>query len=284
MTITTTVESREALQLIAAEAAKGELVFPTHAAVTVRIRRALDDPDIHVAAAARLIQADPVLSARVVAVANSSAFSPAGGAIADVRSAVSRLGFRTLRSLATAVLVRQMGGAPIAAAHRDLAAKLWEHTAHVAALSQVLARRVTRLDPEIAMFAGIVHEVGGFYLLSRAADFPGLLDGDPAEWDSEGEFAVGRAVLHALSVPEQVSRAVEHFWQGFLAMPPRTLGDTLLLADDLAPVASPFHLLKDSNGEEVPSSIDMVIGAETLTAILEESAAEVESLATALRL
>ena len=95
---------------------------------------------------------------------------------------------------------------------------------------------------------------------------------------------MGRAVLHALSVPGQVSSAVEHFRQGFLAMPPRTLGDTLLLADDLAPVPSPLHLLKDRNGEEVPSSIERVLGAETLTAILEESTAQEESPATALRL
>jgi len=47
-----------------------------------------------------------------------------------------------------------------------------EHTAHVASLAHVIARRVTRLDPETALFAGIIHEVGGFYLLSRVKDHP----------------------------------------------------------------------------------------------------------------
>ena len=41
--------------------------------------------------------------------------------------------------------------------------------------ARVLARRVTRQNPDAAFFAGIVHEVGSFYLISRAADFPGLL-------------------------------------------------------------------------------------------------------------
>ena len=278
------MDNRDALEKIASEAGKGELAFPTHAEVTLRVRRALENPDLHVDAAARLIQAEPVLSARIVAVANSAAFNNTGRAFADVRTAVGRVGFRTARSLATAVLMQQLGGKAVAPAHRSLSAQLWEHTAHVAALAQVLARRVTHLDPEIAMFAGIVHEVGAFYLLSRAEEYPDLLDGDAEGWYGEGEIIVGRAVLRALSVPGQVTDAVEHFWQGYLAMPPTTLGDTLLLADDLAPVQSPFHQLKDRNGEDVPSEIEMVIDNETLTEILKESAGEVKSLTGALRL
>ena len=46
----------------------------------------------------------------------------------------------------------------------------------MAALAHVLSRRVSHVDAETAMFAGIVHEVGGFYLLSRAEEFPALLE------------------------------------------------------------------------------------------------------------
>ncbi|MBI3376549.1 MAG: HDOD domain-containing protein [Betaproteobacteria bacterium] len=278
------MDNRDALAKIAAEAGRGELAFPTHAEVSMRVRRALEDPELHVDAAARLIQAEPVLAARVVAVANSATFNDAGRPFADMRTAAARVGFRTAHSLATALLMQQLGGKAVAPAHRSLSVRLWEHTAHVAALAQVLARRVTRLDPETAMFAGIVHEVGGFYLLSRGTEYPELIEANAQGWQGEGEVIVGRAVLRALSVPEQVSEAMEHYWQGFLAMPPRTLGDTLLLADDLAPVQSPFQLLKDRNGEDVPCEIEMVLGTETLTEILQESAGEVKSLTEALRL
>lgn len=278
------MDNRAALERIAAEAGRGELSFPTHAEVTMRVRRALEDPDLHVDAAARLIQAEPVLSARVVAVANSAAFNNTGRAFADVRTAVARVGFRTARSLAIAVLMQQLGGKAVTPAHRSLSARLWEHTAHVAALAQVLARRVTRLDPETAMFAGIVHEVGGFYLLSRGQEYPDLLGANAEGWHGEGEVLVGRAVLRALSVPEQVTEAMEYYWQGYLAIPPHALGDTLLLADQLAPVQSPFQLLKDRNGEDVPFELEMVLGTETLSEILAESAGEVKSLTGALRL
>jgi len=277
------MDRREIFKSIAAEASRGELSFPTSAQVAMRVRQALDKPDCHIDAAARLVQAEPLLAARVVAIANSITYNRSGREITDVRSAVARLGFATVRALAMALVTRQLAGAPRVEGEGKLAATLWEHTAHVASLAQVIARRVTHQNPETAMFAGIVHEVGGFYLLSRAHEFPGLLDGDPAEWVDGGEAETGRAVLKVLSVPEAVTHAIEGFWDGYLAMPPTTLADTLLLADELAPVASPLHPMGgDQRGEGMKASIDMVIGEETLASILKESAEEVASLTGAL--
>ena len=91
------------------------------------------------------------------------------------------------------------------------------------------------------MFAGIVHEVGGFYLLSRAEEFPGLLEGDAEDWAEYGEKIIGRGVLKKLDVPAPVLTAVESLWTGVGANPPATLGDLLFLANQLAPVASPLH-------------------------------------------
>ncbi|HXE40658.1 MAG TPA: HDOD domain-containing protein, partial [Azonexus sp.] len=159
------MDIQTALDAIAADAARGEMVFPTHTEIALRVQRALDDPDCSIDQLSKLIAAEPMLSARVVGIANSVAYNPSGRAMSDVRSAVSRLGFNTLRTLVTAVIVRQMQGMSQSPEHRQLAGRLWEHTAHVAALARVIARRVTRQDPEAAFFAGIVHEVGGFYLI-----------------------------------------------------------------------------------------------------------------------
>ena len=278
------MDKRDAFKAIAADVAKGELAFPTSAQIALRVRRALDDPECHIDAAARLVQAEPLLATRVVAIANSVVFNRSGREITDVRTAVARLGFRTVRALATALVTRQLAGAPAAESSQALAAQLWQHTAHVASLAHVIARRVTRQDPETALFVGIIHEVGGFYMLSRAEDFPGLLDGEPTEWIEGGEVDVGRAVLGVLSVPAPAMAAVEAYWDGFLAMPPVTLADTLLLAEELSPVASPLHRLGGrEHGAGMTATIDMAIGAETLTSILEESAEEVASLTGALQ-
>jgi HD-like signal output (HDOD) protein len=278
------MDKREAFKTIASQVAQSELAFPTGAQVALKVRQALDDPDCHIDTAARLIQAEPLLSARVIAIANSVVYNRSGLEITDVHVAVTRLGFRTVRSLAMALVTRQMAGAPTDHKHQELVNKLWEHTAHVASLAHAIARHVTHQDTETALFAGIIHEIGGFYMLSRAGDFPGLLDGDFTDWLEHGEVEVGRAVLNKLSVPESVATTIETFWDGFLAMPPVTMADTLLLAEELSPVPSPLHQLNGRGaGENMSASIEMVIGEETLTRILNEAADEVSSLTRALQ-
>lgn len=270
------------LDTIAADAARGDMVFPTHAEIALRVRRALDDPECSIEQLHKLISAEPLLSARVVGLANSVAYNPSGRISSDLRSAVSRLGFNTLRTLATALVVRQMRDMSGAPEHRALAARLWEHTAHVAALARVIAKRVTGQDPEAAFFAGIVHEVGGFYLLSRATAFPGLLTGNLDAWHEHGEALIGRAVLKALGVPAPICTAIEAMWEGYLALPPESLGDTLLLADELAPTESPLAELSDMGRKGAAADIDVLIGEEMLNSILKDSAEEVASLISAL--
>lgn len=276
-------DRHEALKVIAAQARRGELVFPTSVSAALRIRRALDQPDCSVATAARLIQTEPLLSARVVALANSVAFNRSGQAITDVGSAVARLGFRTVHTLAQALIARQMAGAPANPAHRELAVRLWQHTALVAALARVIARRVTRQDPETALFTGLVHEVRGFYLISRAGEFPHLVDLDiDPDQDDAAETAIGVAVLDMLEVPAAVAEAIRTVWTGYLELPPSTLADTVLLAKQLAPIGSPLFGDVDADSA-LRASIDVAFGDETLTEILEESADEVDSMAKALQ-
>jgi HD-like signal output (HDOD) protein len=272
----------EALKSIAAQAGRGELTFPTSVDATLKLQRALLDGDCHVDTAARLVQAEPLLAARTVSIANSVAYNRAGNDVTNVRAAVQRVGFRTLGALAAAVIVRQLASEITDPALRARADRLWEHSAHVAALAQVVARRVSRVDPETAMFAGIVHEVGGFYLLSRAGEYPGLLDGEPEEWIEHGEVALGRAVLLRLGVPAPVMGAIEALWNGMRALPPETLGDTLMLANDLSPVASPLHERAGALTQQAAATIDFTTGEGTLARILEESADEVRGLTAAL--
>lgn len=272
----------EAFKSIAAQASRGELTFPTNVDATLKLQRALSDPDCHVEAASRLVQSEPLLAARTVAIANSVAYNRSGSEITNVRAAIQRVGFRTLNALASSVIMRQLGSKITHPALRAKADQLWQHSAHVAALAQVIARRVAHVDPETAMFAGIVHEVGGFYVLSRAHAFPGLLDAEPDEWVEHGEVEIGRGVLTKLGVPTAVMEAIEAMWEGMRALPPENLGDVLLLANDLAPVASPLHQRAGATTRQAASTIDFVIGDGTLNSILEESASEVKTLTSAL--
>lgn len=271
------------LKKLANDVDEGKLCFPTNVAVALKLRNALDDPDESIDSVARLIEKEPLLAARVVAMSNAVAFNRSGREIADVRTAVSRLGTQVVRNLATALVTRQMALAPPGAAERALAARLWEYTAHVAALARMIARQVTRQDPETAMFAAIVHDIGGFYLLSHAGEFPDLLNEGLTDDDVEGELLLARAVLKVLAVPSPVVQAIESFWEGYLALPPVSLGDTLLLAADLAPVQRPLNRLARRGRKADDGSIDMVVGEATLQEITQAAKAEVQSLLEVLR-
>lgn len=268
---------------IAAQAASGEIVFSTHAEIAVRVQRQLDDPDCSIEHLGKLIAADPLLAARTVGVANTVAFNPGGRTITDVKSAVARLGFSALRALTASVIVRQMSGTSPSKEQKVFSAKLWEHTAHVAALARVIARRITRQSPDSAFLAGIVHEIGSFYLLAQETVYPGLLESNLECWHGDGEARVGRAILEALDIPPSIREATETLWSGFLALPPASLGDTLLLADELAPVESPLSTLMGMSRKEMPAEIEVLVDGDTLSHILAESADEVASLTNALK-
>ena len=277
------MDKLEAYRIIAAQASHGELSFPTNVNASLKIQAALDDPECHIEAAVKLIAAEPLLSARTVAIANSAAYNPAGREVSNVRVAVARLGFRTLRSLVAAMIVRQFADKLSDPVLRVKAAQLWEHSAHVAALAFVIAKRISKVDPETAFFAGIVHEVGGFYLLSRAEEFPGLVDGDAEAWREYGERTIGRGVMKKLNMPSDVMKAMEEVWFVTRMLPPHTLGDTIRLAKDLAPVPTPWSPIEGSMAIAATSAtIDFECGAGTLQSVLEESAEDVRTLTAAL--
>ncbi|WP_415036970.1 HDOD domain-containing protein [Azonexus sp.] len=277
------MDKRQIFQSMADAIERGPVEFSSGARQALGLRSALADPSCHAARAAQLISAEPVLAARVVAMANSLAYNPLQREINDLTSAITRLGFATLRSLCMALFAKRLAGPALPSELQALTDQLWLHTVDVAALARVIARRVTQVDPEAALFAGVMHEVPGFYLLSHAAAYPGLLDGDCSLWYDEGEALLGRALLEALDLPASVRQAIDTYWEGYLAMPPTSLGDTLLLAEQLAPTPSPLH---QGNAEyrlpNNPAALDCLVGEHLLSDILAEAREEVSSLQHAL--
>ncbi|WP_293004772.1 HDOD domain-containing protein [Nitrosomonas sp.] len=284
------MEKSAILGVLAAEVEQGRLIFPTSATAAIKIKEKLEDPDCSIDSVVRLIQAEPLLSTKVVAIANSVVFNRSGRKITDVRSAVTLIGMRTVRNLATAVVVQQLVAS---LAKSEQVTQLWKHSAYVAALAQVIARRVTRQDPETAMFAGMIHEISWFYLLAREKYYPGLIDESMASsWNSDEELeddselnceiTIGTAILKALSVPDLVLENITYLWQGYLAFPPSSLGDTLLIANQLAPVKSPFALPSDQKGCDACANVDLLTDDVTLSDILKDSEDEVRLLTEAL--
>jgi len=66
-------------------------------------------------------------------------------------------------------------------------------------------------------------------------------------------------------------------------MPATSLGDTLLLADQLSPIESPLTRLAGMSRKGMAADIDLLVDDEMLSSILADSAEEVDSLSAALK-
>ena len=258
----------------------GGLAIPSNAEVVMRVKRALGDPDCTIDHASKLIQAEPLLAARAVAVANSIAYNRSGVEISDLHMAVSRLGFRMLRSLTMVVLVRQVFGHPGEPQRAALQQQLWRHSMHVAAIASLIARR-TGGEPETALFAGILHEIASFFIINNCEDIALLQDGGFGDWRQVGEPMITAALMQYLEAPAVVVEAVAAMHNDAPASPPQTLGDILHFADRLSPATSP---LNDPQVDIGPFGAEYAatLSDEYLAGLLDESAEEVNSLVSSL--
>lgn len=267
-----TRQSAEALRRAVNEAVVGDLSFPTSVDASRRVMKAVENPDLGLADLAKIVVAEPLLSAKVIRLANSVALNPTNQTVRDIKQAVMRVGMDPIKSLAMVLIMDQLRQSQRHIGTRELSNRLWERSIHVAALSFVIARKLTRLNADEAMFAGIVHDLGRFYLLSRAADYPALLE-DPvtlAETINDLAERAGTVVFAQLDLPESVVKAVLSARHYSGSMPPATLGDLIFVAGALSPRPDPFDELDArivvSENRAVALGLDQSTVAEVVTA------------------
>lgn len=271
---------------IAHELAERRLNFPVSMEVSLRIKRLADDPDATLDQIAAVVQAEPVLSAKVIRMANAVALNPYGAQIDTVRDAVRRIGLSALRSLALAVASEQL-----AADHRSpnmctLAYGLWRRSVDVAAWCFALARQTRVANPDAALLAGMMTHIGQFFLLGRAADYPAMEANIDrfAELVSRLHHSVGVAVLEAFDLPEALLDSLESEPAYDGQWPPRDLGQVVALALLVSEAPNPFDGLLGRNPLRGPAAGAAAgIDPAELSALLDASHAEREETLAAVR-
>lgn len=150
------------------------LELPTLPDLALKIRDLIDDPNVSTERIVLLLSADPVISGQIIKAANSAAYS-SGHPVGNLQGAISRLGYRMLRSMVMTITMTRLfqAGSPRISQHLK---KLWEHSREVAANSYVLAREQRHLDPQEAMLAGVVHDIGALPLYIYAERHDAHLD------------------------------------------------------------------------------------------------------------
>lgn len=278
------MDRNQALQCIVRQARAGELIFPTRMSAALRLQHALGDPDCHLDRVAEMVLAEPLVAARLVAIANSVAYTRFGGRISNVRKAVSLLGFKPLRALVAVIVVRQLAEEIKDPRLKHQAKLLWHHSAQVAALAKIIAREFTAIDPDTAMFAGVIHEIDGFYLLARAGELPELLADTLDEDGHDARANLSACILQALKVPPVISSAVGSLFADDCHIPPLTAGDILLLANRLARHQSPLAEWEGhpADKDRIGPGADFKLADRSLQGVLSGCAEEIQAIMDAL--
>ena len=210
MTASEKAREFEFIEGLTAELSAKELIFPTSLNATMKIRKALSHPDISNDAIARIISAEPVLSAQVLRLANSILYNRSNKKISELRVATLTLGFAAVRNVAISVGMKQLTEHKSAGQSSQRMEGLWTRSLRVAAMSYVVAKNLTRLSPDKALLAGLLHDVGKFYVLNRARHYQDLFPTEKALWDLVDQWhgSIGSAILENWDISDDIRSAV----------------------------------------------------------------------------
>ena len=223
------------LEDIARELA-GDVVFPTSFDAALRLRKEMQNPDLPTARIAQIVNVEPLVATKLMQMANSVLYSPDGTPARNLQAAIARLGVELVRTTALAIAMNQLIRSKDMAIFSDLTQTLWDHTLKTAAAARVLARNYTRVNPDEALLAGLVHDLGAFYMAYRAAQYaelrarPDTVKYLIMQWHE----SIGVTLLHALGVSEEVVNAtIDHDQPRAVPTTLRTLAEIIYVGSML---------------------------------------------------
>jgi HD-like signal output (HDOD) protein len=272
------------VKALAAELSQGQVELPSVPDIVLKLQRTLSDDNVTNDIVVRVVGSEPMLAGKLLTMANSAALNTSGRAIADLRMAVARVGFNIVRSAALSFAVDQLRKA---AEFRDVEDKLdvlWKESVQIAAMSHVIARRFSSLNGDTALLAGLMHNVGRIYILTRASKHPKLFS-DRLTYESivrDWHSNVAKALLENWKIADEIVEAVGSYEDMDREQRgPVTLTDVLAVAKLVE---------RNRSGRELVSTDDTLtkglrrlqLSLRDCTSVLDESAEEITALKSAL--
>ncbi len=272
------------VKALAAELSNGKVDLPSFPDIALRVRQVLSDEEVSQEKVVRVIGSEPMLAARLLQIANSAAINYSGRPITELRTAIARLGFNMVRSAAIAFAMSQLKKSDTLKGLEQPLDELWQTSAAVAAMSYVVAKRFSRVNPDTAMLAGLLHGIGRLYILTRATHYPGLLadqgvySGIVREWHTP----IAQALLENWEMAEEIIVAVSNY---------EDLERKHVGPPDLTDVLTVSHLLSafkdhpdtlELNMHDVTACRRLQIDTSGYQQLIEESQHEIDALRDAL--
>lgn len=149
--------------------AQDNVKIPTLPDVATKLRKAIGE-DVSVDRLVEIVQLDASVAAKLIQVANCPLFV-AKERVTNCRDAIVRLGLNATQNLVTSISMKQL----INCKHKEIRNRLkdlWKHSAHLSCLSFVLASETKGVNPEDALLAGLIADIGLIPFLQFVDNFP----------------------------------------------------------------------------------------------------------------
>lgn len=256
------------------------LILPSLPEIGLKVRSVVQDPSTNATQLAKIISTDPILSTRLLQVANSVLLR-GRNPITNIQNAITRLGNQLVKDLITCLVLQQLYQRGATVFIKKQLRTLWDHNTRVAAISHVVARRFTSLPPDQAMLAGLIHDIGVLPILSRADTVPELLLDDYA-LDTVVQHLhtrIGKMVLNTWHFPASlVDVAAEHENLQYDGGSVPTLVDVVIVANLHSHIGSE-HRLAAVDWTTVPAFEKLGLTAEESIVSLLEAQGEISEVA-----
>lgn len=144
---------------------KNKLQLPSLPHVAIKLRNAMKN-DIGVREAVDIIQIDPAIITKLIQVSNSPLYAPLTP-IKNGHDAVSRLGLDATRNLVMGINIKQLFQCKNKQIF-ELMQQTWKQSIMMSSLCFVLAEEVDNVNPEEALLAGLICDIGIIPLLHFA--------------------------------------------------------------------------------------------------------------------
>lgn len=179
------------------------LSLPSLPHVALKLKEAMQMA-IGVNEAVEIIQIDPPLVTKLIQIANSAMYSPVTP-ITNCHDAVTRLGLNATRNFVLSIGLKQLFRCQNEQLMQGMQT-LWKNSLYISSLSFILAQETGATNPEDALLAGLICDIGAIPLLHFAEQHS---DESPELRELEEAMPflrapVGTLVLHTLGFPDEL--------------------------------------------------------------------------------
>lgn len=258
-----------------------EMVLPTIPDVAVKIRRAINEPNTNSNKIARVVQVDPSITARLIKISNSP-LHRGRRKIESCPEALTRLGLKAAQDIITAFALKAVFNAKTPVIRKKMQ-DLWSHSAHVAAISAVLAHKTPGFDPDRAMLAGLIHDIGVVPILAYADRQPDVLvnPADLADTVRELRAMIGVQIVRKWDFPSDFEDVVSHAENWFRDSGSQATYADIVMISQLHSFIGKIDVKKMPKMDELPAYKKLAAGnldVDLSINILDQVRDEIESI------